>query len=66
MPDAKLQTVTLEYDAAGRLAYRYEPEGTTAFTFYPYNASAGQAGRLQQVGAVVEEAGLGLVAPRAR
>jgi RHS repeat-associated protein len=47
--DAKNQVVTLEYDDAGRLEERHEPEGTTYFTYYPHNApTAGHAGRLQQ------------------
>jgi RHS repeat-associated protein len=47
--DAKDQEVTLEYDDAGRLVSRDEDEGLTEWDYYPYNASAGHAGRLQQV-----------------
>lgn len=42
-------TVSLTYDAAGRLYQRVEDEGTTTFTYYAYNAAAGSRGKLDEI-----------------
>src|SRR6185503_5693980 len=51
--DANSQTVTLHYDAAGRLDSRDDGGGSnnvTTWEYYPYNyGTAGHAGRLKKV-----------------